>query len=298
MKKVPNLLFLVITLFVSCVNSLDSDTRSFKFLGQNNHGTFIKDSIIFFEPYGQFRYLRKLGEGQYGKVHLLLSLKDINQKVVVKEFLDDKIRRMNKNDLCEREANLLSLCDHTCIPKFYFANGNLMLMEYIPGLTLKQHVQEYLLESSMKRILFALNIGIKGFSILNYLHSEIGIVHHDIHSRNFIITDTDKLFLVDFGLAQQLDTLYNPSFSIRYNNHLRLNSQKQDVIHLIAMLRSIIKAENKEYTKDVSLELEEFLDTSRLEYFLYQKSDDFCYMEVLRDKLIKLIKYYESFFIY
>ena len=239
-------------------------------------------------------YDRLLGKGQYGKTHLVKTLGDTAMYLVVKEFFNDVLCRTKKEDLVREEAFFLSMCKHEGIPKYHGFNNEFLFMEYVQGPTIDEFKTRYLLERPLERIQFSLNIALKAIEILKYLHKEIGVVHRDIHGRNLMLSENNKLILLDYGLAESIESVNLAKGSLIFNNHVALVSQKKDFVMLLGMLRGLIRNEDKTYPKAVLEELETLLDTILLEVTFYTDKNDLDFLEVYSSKIKKIKKKYEQ----
>lgn len=149
---------------------------------------------------GQYKIIRFLGEGGMGKTYLAeeMSLKRLCVlKTALRAELDpEDMQRM------EHEARIMADLHHPHLPVIYRFDFEgerpYIVMEYIPGATLDKKtectiadVQQWLVEL---------------LGALSHLHQK-GIIHRDIHPRNICIDqESNKAFLLDFGLARRLET--------------------------------------------------------------------------------------------
>lgn len=101
----------------------------------------------------------------------------------------------------EREIMFLALLKHQGIPKLLmmWKDGNhiIMIQEKICGLSLFDYLNRYRNIPSNKRIMIAYSLA----KILGYIHKGNGfnIVHGDISPNNIMISNTEELYLIDFG---------------------------------------------------------------------------------------------------
>ena len=151
----------------------------------------------------QNRYVveRQIGEGGMGAVYVATDQR-FGSTVALKEtFFDDPSLRK----AFEREARLLNRLRHAALPRvsdhFEEAEGQFLVMEYIPGEDLSQMLK---------------GLGGAGFpaarvlvwadqllDALEYLHTqEPPVIHRDIKPQNLKLTARDQVVLLDFGLAK------------------------------------------------------------------------------------------------
>ncbi len=146
-----------------------------------------------------------LGEGGMGRVYLCFDI-HLSKEFVVKELDLNRSPRIDKGKAIEwfyREAKILSNLRHPNIPVVidFFKEGEnfYIVMDYIKG----KNMAEIPLPLSFQEVY---NFAMVGLDILEYLHSH-HILHRDIKTEHFIIEeDTEKIFLVDFGIARSIST--------------------------------------------------------------------------------------------
>ncbi len=150
--------------------------------------------------------IRQIASGGFSAVYL--AEESDGTKFVLKEFVlpfcaDQKLAKKASEHFA-REAHFLKTLRHEQIAKVYDhfveADRNYLLMEYIRGCTLRQLVfdQGPLAEEKI------LAIAIQLVQILEYLHNqEVPIIHRDLTPDNIILNEYSKLFLVDFGSANE-----------------------------------------------------------------------------------------------
>ena len=116
-----------------------------------------------------------------------------------------------------REANILMKINYPHIPKLlaFEKEDALIIQDYIEGRNLYKELlnrdEKLLNEQEIWEILNTVLL------ILNEIHSQ-QIYHRDIHPKNILRQkETDKLFLIDFGLGKETET----------NNHNNINSIRE-----------------------------------------------------------------------
>ena len=144
---------------------------------------------------------RQIGEGGMGAVYVATDRR-FGSTVALKEtFFDDpSLRRA-----FEREARLLNRLRHAALPRvsdhFEEAEGQFLVMEYIPGEDLSQMLKERGGAGfDAPRVLAWAD---QLLDALDYLHTqEPPVVHRDIKPQNLKLSGRDQVVLLDFGLAK------------------------------------------------------------------------------------------------
>jgi len=149
-----------------------------------------------------FEFLEVLGQGGFGKVYKvnykktkkILALKQMNK---IKLLQEDMV-----NDIFN-ERNMLSHLYTNHIANLYCTfqdeENVYMVLDYIPGCDLREHINEKFTEEQIK--FFAANITIG----LEFIHSA-NIIHRDIKPENLLFDEKGYLIITDFGLAVKKDT--------------------------------------------------------------------------------------------
>jgi serine/threonine protein kinase len=152
----------------------------------------------------RYRILRKLGQGGMGTVYLAEDQR-FGSKVALKEA---RFEREDARRAFEREAGLLNRLRHPALPVVmdYFteAQGQYLIMQFIPGSDLEQLLVERLAKNSGPfPIGQALAWADQLLGALEYLHGhEPPIIHRDIKPQNLKLTPRGEVILLDFGLAK------------------------------------------------------------------------------------------------
>lgn len=155
---------------------------------------------------GRLTVIRQIASGGFSSVYLVEEAD--GTKMILKEFVlpfsADKEIAAKAGEHFKREARLLTALRHEQIARVYdhfVEDGrNYLLMEYIRGRTLRQLVFDEGPQSEEKVLAYALQIA----DILQYLHGQaIAIVHRDLTPDNLIVSEYGKLYLIDFGSANE-----------------------------------------------------------------------------------------------
>lgn len=161
---------------------------------------------------GKYRVVSKIGVGGQGTVYLAIRAQDdSSSEVVLKEFVlpiypDPRVRRQAAEKFQE-EAEMLRRLDHPCIVDFLdlFIEDHraYLVLERIEGDTLEQLVAR---EGKLPEAQ-VVELARKMCDILDYLHSnEPPIVHRDFTPDNLILEPSGDLKLIDFSVAQRLES--------------------------------------------------------------------------------------------
>ena len=150
---------------------------------------------------GHYRVGEQLGRGGMGEVYLADDL-SLDRKVALKFLPDAFTGDPERMARFEREAKLLASLNHPNIAAIYGleqAEGKrFIVMELVEGETLAQRLSKGPLP-----IEEALGICRQIAEGLEAAH-EKGVIHRDLKPANVMITDGDKVKILDFGLAKAL----------------------------------------------------------------------------------------------
>ncbi len=140
-----------------------------------------------------------------------LRFKDVARYCAIKEMAqsapDSHTRLLNLKNF-EREAGLLATLQHPAIPKVYdfFEEGGriYLVLELVPGRDLESVLEEVGKPISEDRVAtWAIQI----CDVLNYLHTHTPetIVFRDMKPSNVMVVGDDRVVLIDFGIARNLN---------------------------------------------------------------------------------------------
>jgi len=151
----------------------------------------------------RYRIQDTVGQGGMGVVYKALDT-HTKQHVAVKQVLVPGDAAHTKQAF-EREARLLNQLQHQHLPRVtdFFDDddkpGNFLVMEFISGHNLAYLLQlqrRHFPEDEVREFARIL------LELLHYLHTRTPpVLHRDIKPENLMLTDDEKLYLVDFGLA-------------------------------------------------------------------------------------------------
>jgi serine/threonine protein kinase len=150
---------------------------------------------------GHYQVGEQLGRGGMGEVYLADDL-NLNRKVALKFLPDAFTGDPERMARFEREAKLLASLNHPNIAAIYGleqAEGKrFLVLELVEGETLAQRLSKGALP-----IEDALGICRQIAEGLEAAH-ENGVIHRDLKPANVMITEGDKVKILDFGLAKAL----------------------------------------------------------------------------------------------
>ena len=150
---------------------------------------------------GHYRVGEQLGRGGMGEVYSAEDL-NLNRKVALKFLPDAFAGDPERMARFEREAKLLASLNHPNIAAIYGleqAEGKrFLVLELVEGETLAQRLSKGALP-----IEEALGICKQIAEGLGAAH-EKGVIHRDLKPANVMITEGDKVKILDFGLAKAL----------------------------------------------------------------------------------------------
>jgi len=149
---------------------------------------------------GHYQVTREIGSGGMGEVYLAQDAK-LGRPVALKllpSYLskdEDRLRRF------EQEARTASALNHPNVCVIYEVGEteegrHYIAMEYVDGVTLRQHMTEARLKRSE-----VLDVAVQVASGLAAAH-EVGIVHRDIKPENIMMRRDGYVKVLDFGLAK------------------------------------------------------------------------------------------------
>jgi serine/threonine protein kinase len=146
-----------------------------------------------------YEILEKLGEGGMGVVYRARD-KRLSRLVALKYV---RAKDTEARDRGLDEARAIAALNHPNIATIYEVSegesGPLLVLEYLPGETLRSHIAARKL--TLAEILqYAVQIA-EG---LAYAHSH-GLVHGDVKPENLMFTEDGRLKITDFGLARSFD---------------------------------------------------------------------------------------------
>jgi serine/threonine-protein kinase len=154
---------------------------------------------------GKYEILGKIGQGGMGTVYKVrhTTLDSVFALKVLPDISADNPELVGR---FQREARIMAKLKHDNIVRvFELAHErdvHCLVMDFIDGPTLAQHMRSVGLLSSLDALEIARQVG----RALAYAHSR-GVVHRDVKPSNVLIESTDpmRVLLSDFGIAKVED---------------------------------------------------------------------------------------------
>ena len=155
------------------------------------------------ERIGKYTIVRKLGEGATSEVYLCTDPFN-DREVAVKRIFPDALRDSARGNVFRKlfltEASLAGKLSHPHIVAIYDAvieeDSGYIVMEYVAGGTLEQHVQP----DALLPIDRVVEIVFKCTRALSYAN-QLGVTHRDIKPGNILLSGPGDIKISDFGLA-------------------------------------------------------------------------------------------------
>jgi tRNA A-37 threonylcarbamoyl transferase component Bud32 len=152
----------------------------------------------------QYTILEKIGEGGMSNVFLAFD-NQLKHKVAIKKLKSEFIHSPNLKNRFIAEVKNMFRMNHPNVVKVYglIEDGDFIgaVMEYLPGVTLSQHISTHGVPDNNQIKDFLTKI----IDALKYVHDE-GFIHRDIKPSNFIIDNNLNIKLLDFGIAKNLNS--------------------------------------------------------------------------------------------
>lgn len=151
---------------------------------------------------GDFRILRKLGQGGMGQVFLAEQL-SLKRQVALKIMRPDLAANATALRRFQLEAEAVARINHANIVQvhaFGVADGmHFMALEYVEG----KNLREYLARKGSPELKQGLSI-LRQVAAALQRAGELGIIHRDIKPENILLTRKGEAKVTDFGLSRCL----------------------------------------------------------------------------------------------
>jgi serine/threonine protein kinase len=163
---------------------------------------------------GRYRVVKPLGGGGMKLVYLAEDLRLAARECALAEMVDTFTSPETQKQAVaafQREADMLAQLSNEHIPRvfdrFSDQNHHYLVMEYISGITLEQKLQSAggkLPESEV------IDVALQVLDTLEYLHNlEPPVIYRDLKPSNVMLTPSEQVKLIDFGIARLFQPLSN-----------------------------------------------------------------------------------------
>jgi len=154
---------------------------------------------------GPYRILKELGRGGMGVVYVAVDTR-LERQVALKVMLPQYASNISAKNRFLREARAAAKISHDNVVTIHEAdefNGiPYIAMQHLKGMPL----DEYLKQNGSPSLQEIIRIGIETLSGLEAAH-QLGLIHRDIKPGNlWLETPTDRVKVLDFGLAKPVDS--------------------------------------------------------------------------------------------
>jgi serine/threonine protein kinase len=144
-----------------------------------------------------------LGEGGMGSVYLAVHTQ-LNRKVAIKALNPSLVKNPGIRARFKNEAATLSGLHHPSIVILFDyleeEEALYLIMEYVEGKTLEEYIQTVSGPIPEIKAIPLFSQVLDGFA---YAHEQ-GVIHRDVKPANIMITDREKIKILDFGIAKLL----------------------------------------------------------------------------------------------
>ncbi|MGB5052285.1 MAG: serine/threonine-protein kinase, partial [Caldilineaceae bacterium] len=159
------------------------------------------------KSYGEYTAVRLLGQGGMAEVYEGLD-PDLDRPVAIKLILPRLAVDAQFEERFRREARLVASLRHPHIVQVYDylvdEDGPVMVMEYLPGGSLKERLDDLRGRGQRLPLSEAARITDALASALDYAHRQAA-VHRDVKPANVLFDKEGAPVLADFGIARILD---------------------------------------------------------------------------------------------
>lgn len=159
----------------------------------------------------------------------------------------------------KRSMEITELCGHlegVVFPKYYpeLSSERILVMDWINGL----HIKEWLATNPSQEL--KNQIGQRLWDFYDYQIHSLKQVHADPHPGNFMITDSDKLGIIDFGCVKEIPLdFYEQYFKLMKDDVLNPDYNLKDLFFELGFLSDKDTEKEKAFYLDIFTEMIELL---------------------------------------
>lgn len=151
--------------------------------------------------FNNYTTIRNIGKGAQGVV-ILARDKRLGREVAIKSLHSNLINNPTQKNRFVEEAKVLAQLNHPNIVTLYDylsnSEGHHLIMEHISGNPLDKIIE---LETGAINEIRSINIFLQVLEGISHIHSK-GILHRDIKPSNIMLDKSDRVKLLDFGIAK------------------------------------------------------------------------------------------------
>jgi serine/threonine protein kinase len=163
---------------------------------------------------GRYRVMKPLGGGGMKLVYLAEDLRLASRQCALAEMVDTFTSPETQKQAVaafQREADMLAQLSNEHIPRvfdrFSDQNHHYLVMEFIDGITLEQKVQNAGGKLPENEVI---EVALQVLDTLEYLHNlEPPVIYRDLKPSNVMLTPSEQVKLIDFGIARLFQPLSN-----------------------------------------------------------------------------------------
>ncbi len=189
-----------------------------------------------------FKIIRLLGQGSFGRVYLVEYLKD-NKLFAMKVLSKEKIYLSRQVKHTKNEREILEKLNNPFIVKLYFAFQSerklYLVTEFVQGGELFQQIKSNIRLREKNTKFYSCEIIIA----LEYMHKK-GIIYRDLKPENILIDKEGHVKLTDFGLSKTFDSNNRQKDSFKKDILVKNNFDIHDINTNKNCIKNNIHSEN------------------------------------------------------
>jgi len=211
---------------------------------------------------------------------LNIYVAEVEERLLEETDYELEVRRsIQFSEACKNLNNIV-------FPTYYpeYSGKRIITMDWIKG----KHLKEFLKTNPSQEL--RNKIGQALWDFYNYQQHELRAVHADPHPGNFLITEDEKLGVIDFGCIKELpDDFYEPFFSLVSAGILQDKAKTIDAFRKLDMIFKTdtpaqVEFYYKAYKEMISLFARPYLD----EVFDFSKPEFFDQLYAYGEKIAKM----------